>query len=110
VGALRAEVRRRGVRVGARLRVALDLQPGDDEAADADRDHAEHADETGLAVHRVRAAETMIVNAGPRVIPAWRSRMKAAPKSPKTAPDAPTVGDCGVTRIAPAEPARSETK
>ena len=38
------------------------------------------------------------------------SRMSIAPRIPKIAPDAPTVGECGVATSAPAEPARPETK
>ena len=50
-------------------------------------------------------------------MPAWngsmprrRSSMNAAPISPKTAPDAPSDGACGLAISAPNEPASSETK
>ena len=43
-------------------------------------------------------------------MPRWRSKTKSAPMSPKIAPDAPTVGECGVTRSAPKLPASAETK
>ena len=50
-------------------------------------------------------------------IPAWngsipraRSSTNAAPMSPKTAPDAPTVCASGVTSSAPNDPASSDVK
>ena len=45
-----------------------------------------------------------------RLIPRWRSKTNNAPMSPKIAPDAPTVGECGVTRSAPKLPASADTK
>ncbi len=41
----------------------------------------------------------------------WRARIStaAAPITPNTAPEAPTVSECGETSSAPNEPASSET-
>ena len=44
------------------------------------------------------------------LIPRLRMTMNAAPISPNTAPEAPTVGDVGSSRSAPNEPARSDAK
>ena len=42
----------------------------------------------------------------------WRARIStaAAPISPNTAPEAPTVSTCGETTSASSDPQRSETK
>ena len=40
----------------------------------------------------------------------WRSSTIAAPAMPKIAPEAPTVGEQGVTSSAPAEPASPDAR
>jgi hypothetical protein len=43
-------------------------------------------------------------------MPRWRMTTRAAPISPKIAPEAPTVGADGSSSRAPKEPASSDTK
>ena len=54
---------------------------------------------------------TIIVSAGPANEPvAIHSRIRSAPRIPKIAPEAPTVGEFGVRISAPAEPASPEAR